>query len=69
MRYFLLLTTTILVTITLLPSPTVPTQQPAIDQFPKPKDPEKEHEIDVLNSSYFVSFRESFRKRDISDRI
>jgi hypothetical protein len=29
----------------------------------------KLHEIEVLNSSYFVSFRGSFRKRDISDRI
>ena len=40
MRRTLLLTTTILITISLLPSPTVQTQQPEQDQFPKPHNPE-----------------------------
>lgn len=40
MRRLLLLIATILVTITLLPSPTVQTQQPEKDQFPKPHNPE-----------------------------
>ena len=42
MRRILLLITTILVTITLLPSPTVQTQLPENDQFPKPHNAEKD---------------------------